>query len=215
MGSFKSVEDTFRPFADKLKLLKNKFPKSIIYGQSFGSCADIYLFLKDCLGSAFTNPDDAPDIPEFRLVDMFTSVTDSDHKSQILSLFKSDGNLRIFVATVAFGMGVDCPNVRQIIHVGLPDDVCSYVQETGRAGRDGQPSMVTLLQSRSYRHVDDDIKQYAANTSMCRRDALFGAMDNYSRVHMDIKCLCCDICAKSCSCGSCETKLQSFVLFSK
>ena len=43
-------------------------------------------------------------------------------------------NLRIVVATMAFGMGVDCPNIRQIIHVGLLDDISSYVQETGRAG---------------------------------------------------------------------------------
>ncbi len=87
--------------ADKLKVLRSKFPKTIIYGQSFEMCADIYIFLK-YLGSAFTIPEDAPDIPEFRLVEMFTSVTDSDHKSHIL------GNLRIVVATVAFEMGVDC-----------------------------------------------------------------------------------------------------------
>ena len=68
----------------------------------------IYLFFKDYLGAAFTNPDDTPDLPEFRLVDMFTSVTDPAHKSEIIRLF---GNLRIVVATMAFGMGVDCPNI--------------------------------------------------------------------------------------------------------
>ncbi len=94
-------------------------------------CADIYIFLKYHLGSAFTIPEDAPDIPEFRLVDMFTSVTDSNHKSQILRLFKTDGNLRIVVATIAFGMGVDCPDVRFMW--------VSYLQETGRDWtRDGQ-----------------------------------------------------------------------------
>ena len=107
--------------------------KTIIYSRSFGVCADIYLYLKDQLGTALTNPEHAPDLPEFRHVDMFTSVTDPTHKSEIIRLFKGDphGNLRIVVSTVAFGMGVDCPNIGQVVHVGLPDDVGSYIQETG------------------------------------------------------------------------------------
>ena len=135
-------------FAERLKNEKNKFPKTIIYGRSFGICADIYLYLKSQLGSGFVFPEDAPDIPEFRLVDMFISLTEHIHKQQILSLFTNESNLRVVIATVAFGMGVDCSNVRQIIHIGLPDDVCCYIQETGRAGRDGNTSVVTLLLSR-------------------------------------------------------------------
>ena len=79
---------------------------------------------------------------------MFISLTEHIHKQQILSLFTNESNLRVVIATVAFGMGVDCSNVRQIIHIGLPDDVCCYIQETGRAGRDGNTSVVTLLLSR-------------------------------------------------------------------
>ena len=41
------------------------------------------------------------------------------------------------MATVAFGMGIDCAHIRQIIHVGLPDDIRSYIQEIGSGGRDG------------------------------------------------------------------------------
>ena len=42
--------------------------------------------------------------------------------------------LRVVIATIAFGMGLDCPNVRKIIHIGAPEDVESYLQQTGRAG---------------------------------------------------------------------------------
>ena len=49
------------------------------------------------------------------------------------------------IATTAYGLGIDCPDVRHVINFGLPSDIESYVQETGRAGRDSLPSLATLV----------------------------------------------------------------------
>ncbi|KAF1301082.1 RecQ family ATP-dependent DNA helicase [Candidatus Enterococcus willemsii] len=75
--------------------------------------------------------------------------------------------LQFLIATNAFGMGINKPDIRLVVHYELPDNLENYMQEIGRAGRDGQQSYGLLL----YQEGDERIHHFLQNTAQAEREA--------------------------------------------
>ncbi|NNC96316.1 MAG: DNA helicase RecQ [Chitinophagales bacterium] len=132
----------------------------------------------------------------------------AEKRHKIQMGFQND-RVQIICATIAFGMGIDKPNIRFVVHYNMPANLESFYQEMGRAGRDGLPAETILfysyrdvqvqmkfiedIENRSYKKIRIEklkrIKEYA-DAQVCRRKILLSYFNEY----LSADCGNCDVC---------------------
>lgn len=123
---------------------------------------------------------------------------DSETRREAQYLFQTNA-VRVIVATNAFGMGIDKPDVRFVVHLGMPQNLENYYQEAGRAGRDGAPARCILLFDES----DIDLQEFfihrdPENPALSDEEVKWIQKQNLARLERMKRYVFSDKCLRSC-----------------
>ena len=201
-----SIPTLCQQLSDELKDKSSLVPKTVIFCRSLRHCADMCEFMRRLLGSHITDPPGLPSVLQYRLIDVFTAASDTDMREVLKEFCKKDTKLRLLIASTAFGLGVDCTDIKRVINYGTPGTLEELVQESGRAGRDGSEAEAILYHRIIGKKVTNAIKAYGENKSICHRNVLFKDFLFYehAQTYHITACKCCDLCTPLCNCTACK-----------
>lgn len=208
-------------YIELLAYQKQNSPKAIIYCRNVANVAHIFAYICDKLGdNQYVN-----NVTSYtsRTVGMFHRSTADINKDHILTTFPTEAsNIRCVIATDAFGMGIDIPDVKYVINYSAPRSMESFSQQSGRGGRNGdnaEAHLYVLPQNKSKKQTDTSMLGLIKSTSCIRLHILshfelshaqyiFKSEDEPSS-----KCKCCNVCSNQCSCLQCNNLLDEKDMF--
>ena len=102
------------PFAEELKAKRSKMPLTIFY-ENLEDCADSFMYFCSELGDKQYEPSDAPQTSKNRLFTQYHAQYPKHDQERIMAdLVNNKCKHRVFFVTIAFGIGIDCPNIRRV-----------------------------------------------------------------------------------------------------
>ena len=169
-------------------------PKVVVYCRTIDIVISVWNYFRPRIPDVHT---------ESCPVSMFHGATAEAKKKYVLSEFpKPDSRVRIVIATVAFGMGINVKDIRTVINYGVPTSLEDFVQESGRAGRDGADAESILYHSKALqgRGTDTAMLGYCSKDIECRRRHLvdyfrLGNCEEFEAPGAKLASPCCDLCS--------------------
>ena len=139
------LESILQPIVSELKTLRNEMPFTLIYG-NLETIAECFIYFSNSMGKEQYYPPTAEPLAKNRLFTQYHAQYPEHERNRIVEeMVKGTSTHRILLVTIAFGLGIDCNDIRKIIHIGVPYTMEDYCQEVGRAGRDRLPARADIF----------------------------------------------------------------------
>ena len=217
-----NLHKELRPVVDRLRDESIQMDKVIIYCSTTEDVCDIWDSFYQQLGNDMYIANKDREAFGGMLVAQYHRGIGKTMEQNIVTEFsKQDSAIRVLISTVAFGMGVQVPDIRRIIHWGLSATIPAYWQEVGRSGRDGRSATATLYAVRvdqRYSSKDfcelvnemrkpDKTKKFLQHfilpeSDLSELEVLDNRLNCSSSCHECAcsHCICCCFCRASCPC---------------
>ena len=185
-------------------------PKTIIFVEATQAATRIFSYFMNNLHDGNHAYKDRQRCFDNRMIDMYHRHGDEDSKLRVQQVFaRPDSHIRVVVATVALGLGVDIPDVKFVIHWGAPRSLLQYWQEVGRAGRDGSPALAVMCMKGSG-HINGEVADCFNNEGCSRQMVLATFLGGKVPCNQECACACCSHCAQKCACGE-DASLKAMI----
>ena len=210
-GGEERVTAVLEPLANELLEKKIRMPLTIVYG-NLATCSDAFLYFSQFLAKSQYYPVGAEHASRNRLFAQFHAEYPQHEKDRILDeIIQGVCKTRVLFVTVAFGIGVDIPDIRKVIHIGVPKTMEEYFQETGRAGRDGKEAVATLYYNgrdiAKGKNPVDEVMRELATTNKCKREIILRYFGHEPPKRSNLHS-CCDFHKTVCKCKTCMASLS-------
>ena len=174
---FAPIEETgnltqfYNPLLLNWKL--KRMPLTLIYG-NLETIAECFVFFSNSMDKDQYYPSTALALAKNRLFSQYHARYPEHERNRIVEeLVKRTCIHRVLFVTIAFGLDIDCHNIRRVIHIGVPFTMEDYCQEVGRAGRDALPARADIFYN-SYDISKSRKKHVWCNEELCAIKTVHG-----------------------------------------